>query len=263
MERSLDSLFHSSKACIPILEGRELGTDLHQNERLLSIHSTAGFLAKMHHELRKAHPEAGAPYWRVRSWGLSCWQPIYLALICVYHLKQVPNTLSHLHQSQQGAYIAGYALPDRTLEQKKSIWFTGNHLSLIVHAATQLKGLFDVLKSEHLKQFGGNNVLYQALLADQFMTSLLVAQKIALEHFHERPTILENKHTIIEEFTLWANALDLPLTPRERLHHDDTALTFTRRTCCLHFRRHDGGLCAECPRLKKNKANKDQDVQAH
>jgi len=258
MENPLEHLFETSKACISVLQGRELDTDLITNESLLSIHSTEGFLANLHRELNKAHPEAGVPYWRVRSWGLSCWQPIYLALICVYHLKLVPNSLSRLHQNQQAAYIVGYALPNEVNDEN---WFSGDHQQLVEFAAAQLKTLFNALQEEHLKQFGGRQVLYQALLADQFMTSMLVAQQMAFHDVEEKLSIHENERAIKEEYTLWANVLGLPLTPIERMHHEKSVLTFTRRSCCLHYRRDDGELCAECPRHKKNKANKEQDVR--
>lgn len=250
MGTPLEHLFEKSKACISVMEGRKLDTASLTNESLLSMHSTEGFLANMHQALSKAHPEAGAPYWRVRSWGLSCWQPIYLALICVYHLQLVPKSLSRLHQNQQGAYIAGYALPNG---EHQADWLSGEHNQLIKHAAAQLKALFDAFQDEHIKQFGGRKVLYQALLADQFMMSMLVAQQIAFHDVEEKPSIEENERAIKEEYTLWAKALDLPLTPIEQMHHENAALTFTRRSCCLHFRRDDGDLCAECPRLKKNK----------
>lgn len=235
MERHLHSLFLESKQYLAHLEGVELDTGLEEDRSLLSAACAEPFLANLHLHLQEAHPEAGAPYWRVRSWGLSCWQPIFLALICVYHLKRIPNSLGRLHQIRQQAYVAGYALPDGE-------WLSGEHDVLVQHTAEQLKPLFDALQTAHLNQFGGRQALYKALLADQIMATMVKAA--------------ETDATLIDiqnEYTLWARHLDLPTDILKRLKQDTGKVSFTRRTCCLHFRRDDGELCADCPRGHKAK----------
>lgn len=235
MERPLDRLFLESKQYLAPLQGSELDINLEEDHSLLSAACAEPFLANLHLELNKAHPEAGAPYWRVRSWGLSCWQPIYLALICVYHLKGIPKNLGQLHQKQQQAYVAGYALADGE-------WFSGDHEALVQHTARQLKALFDALQTAHLKQFGGREALYQGLLADQIMMVMVAAAK--------PPATLAD---IQKEYRLWAKHLDLPTDPLKRLNQGPEEITFLRRSCCLHFRRNDGELCSNCPRASKSK----------
>lgn len=250
MERHLHRLFSESKQYLAPLQGIELDTGLKEDQSLLSAACAEPFLANLHLSLQGAHPETGAPYWRVRSWGLSCWQPIYLALICVYRLKLIPNNLDQLHQMQQQSYVAGYALPDDE-------WLSGEHEVLVQHTAVQLKTLFDALQTAHLNQFGGRQVLYQALLADQIMMTMVTAS--------ETDTTLSD---IQNEYRLWAKYLDLPTDILKHLKQDTGTVTFTRRTCCLHFHRDDGELCTDCPRgfkakqssAKHKKTNKESHV---
>ena len=238
MRKHLSRLFLESKQYLAPLQGVELDAGLEEDPSLLSAACAEPFLANLHFTLQKAHPEAGAPYWRIRSWGLSCWQPIYLALICVYHLKRIPNSLGRLHQTQQQAYVAGYALPDGE-------WLAGEHEALVKHTAEQLKTLFDALQTAHLNQFGGRQALYQALLADQIITTMVTAVGASASLFD-----------IQNEYQLWARYLDLPTDILNRLKQDTGKIIFTRRTCCLHFRRDDGELCADCPRGHKAKQSK-------
>ena len=235
MERHLEHLFIDSKEFLDSLQGRELDTHLTGSPTLLSPASAQPCLNNLHIELSKAYPEAGMPYWRIRSWELSCWQPIYLALICVYHIKHVPSTLHQIHQDQKQDYISGYALSDGD-------WFTGEHEALVQYAAQQIKTLFDALQTTHLNLFGGRKVLYQAILADLFMGAMVNAGQA-----------FATKEAIESEYLLWAKPLKLPTNCSKNIIQDTDKLTFNRRTCCLHFRRDDGNLCNNCPRLQKEK----------
>ena len=141
--------------------------------------------------------------------------------------------------------MAGYALPDGE-------WLAGEHEALVQHTAEQLKTLFDALQTAHLNQFGGRQALYQALLADQIMTTMVTAVGAPASLFD-----------IQNEYQLWARYLDLPTDILNRLKQDTGKIIFTRRTCCLHFRRDDGELCADCPRghkAKQEKKNKESHV---
>ena len=235
MKGHLEHLFSDSKEFLGLLQGRELETHLTESPMLLSSASAQPCLNNLRIALNKAYPEAGMPYWRIRSWELSCWQPVYLALICVYHIKHVPSTLSQIHQDQKQDYISGYAMFDGD-------WFSGEHEALVQYATQQLKTLFDALQAAHLDVFGGREVLYQAILADLLMASMINAGQA-----------FATKEAIESEFLLWAKWLELPTTPSKNIIKGTDKLTFNRRTCCLHFRRDDGDLCDNCPRLKKEK----------
>jgi siderophore ferric iron reductase len=234
MERLLDRLFLESKGYLSPLEGKELDKKSEASDNLLSIASSEPFLRNLHLALQEAHPEAGAPYWRIRSWGLSCWQPIYLALICVYRLGKTPTNLSSLHQYQHASYIAGYALPDGD-------WYEAEHHQLVAFTAQQLRLLFNAFEANHVALFGGRPALYKALLADQIMMTVVSADPNA--------SLDEMRH----EYSLWAQHLNLPLTPLNRLQQEPKSISFIRRTCCLHYRLDNGELCANCPRHHKEK----------
>ncbi|REG83857.1 siderophore ferric iron reductase [Marinomonas pollencensis] len=234
-ENPLDLLVHTAVSFIPILEGDILFTPEDNAILSLSAGEPEKSLTILHSTLKQAHPEAGAPYWRVRCWGLVCWQPLYLALICVYQLKSVPLNLQHLVQRQQNTMVAGYQLAPGQ-------WQTGAQGDLIQMVCQSLSIMFKTLQDAHLALFGGKPVLYQTLLADQLLASLLVAGKLLPEC---------DEAAMTTDFRHWAEALKLPLTPLKGLQVSaDQTTQFVRQSCCLHFRRDDGALCSDCPRQK-------------
>ncbi|GAB3487189.1 siderophore ferric iron reductase [Marinomonas epiphytica] len=236
MEQPIEQLFLESKALLPALEGWQLASSQEGDEQLLSVASYKPSLQRLHQRLKEAHPETGAPYWRVRSWGLTCWQPIYIALICVYHLGATPSSLSRLHQRQQGNYIAGYALPDGE-------WYQADHHKLIAYTAKHLAILFNTFSQAHIELFGGNQPLYQHLLADQIMDVVVRAASHG------------NQQQIIQEYNIWAQNLALPNVQEIQLQRTNQGIGFKRKSCCLHYRRVDGDVCANCPLTKKKTNN--------
>ena len=247
MTSPLIRLFNTATSYIPILEGQAPAELTDKAPAALSVNSPEQALRKLHNALQEAHPEAGAPYWRVRCWGLVCWQPIYLALICVYQLKSVPLNLQALTQNQQATMVAGYQLPDGE-------WQEGDKEDLIAAICQQLGVFFTELEEVHRDLFGGRSVLYQTLLADQLLASLIVAGQLFSEF---------NAAEISAEFQRWAKALKLPLTPLKGFQNNTPAKPiFVRQTCCLHFRRSDGELCSNCPRLQAKQARENKKTPA-
>jgi siderophore ferric iron reductase len=239
MERLIDRLFNTARFYIAALDGQEGFSHEKQNTTNLSAKEPEQVLRVLHAILQEAHPETGAPYWRIRCWGLACWQPIYLAMICVYQLKAIPLHLQDLEQKQQGEMIAGYRLLD-------GIWQEGNHETLVKTVCEQLNIIFTSFETAHIDAFGGQPALYKGLLADQLMSALIAVRNLLPN---------EQKHNLEKDFRLWANAMNLPLKPLEGLSLDTTeAPVFVRHTCCLHFRRDGGELCSNCPRLHNRKA---------
>jgi siderophore ferric iron reductase len=239
MERQLDRLFKIAKSYIAVLDGQE--SDSQQDKPsipYLSVKEPDSALMTLHQTLQEAHPETGAPYWRIRCWGLVCWQPIYLAMICVYQLKAVPLHLQEIEQKQSGEMVAGYFLPD-------GIWQEGSHETLIKTASEQLNIIFQLFETAHVDAFGGRPALYQGLLADQLMSALIAISNLLPD---------EQNHNLETDFRLWAQAMNLPLKPLAGLSMQDTETPiFVRHTCCLHFRRDGGELCSNCPRLHTKK----------
>ncbi|MCW4630297.1 MULTISPECIES: siderophore ferric iron reductase [Marinomonas] len=247
MERLIDRLFNTARSYIAVLDGQESLSNEKPSTTSLSATHPEPALRFLHKTLQEAHPETGAPYWRIRCWGLVCWQPIYLAMICVYQLKAIPLHLQNLEQKQQGEMVAGYCLPD-------GIWQEGNHETLIKTACEQLSILFQSLENAHVEAFGGQPALYKGLLADQLMSALIAIENILPD---------EQKYDLEGDFRLWAQAMNLPLKPLKGLSLQ-TAKTpvFVRHTCCLHFRREGGELCANCPRLHTKSAKQKQQCSA-
>jgi len=240
MERPLDRLFKIAKSYITVLDGQESDTQ-HDKPSIpyLSENESQPALRALHQILQEVHPETGAPYWRIRCWGLACWQPIYLAMICVYQLKAVPLRLQEIEQKQSGEMVCGYLLPN-------GAWKEGNHETLIQTASEQLNALFTAFQHAHVAYFGGRPALYQGLLADQLMSALIAIGSLLPDG---------HKNSLKDDFRLWASAMNLPLKTLEGLKKQETEqTTFVRHTCCLHFRRDGGELCSNCPRLHTKKS---------
>ena len=247
MERLIDRLFNTARSYIAVLDGQESLSNEKPSTTSLSATNPEPALRVLHKTLQEAHPETGAPYWRIRCWGLVCWQPIYLAIICVYQLKAIPLHLQNLEQKQQGEMVAGYCLPD-------GIWQEGNHETLIKTACEQLSILFQSLENAHVEAFGGQPALYKGLLADQLMSALIAIKNILPD---------EQKYDLEGDFRLWAQAMNLPLKPLKGLSlQTDKTPVFVRHTCCLHFRREGGELCSNCPRLLTKSAKQKQKCSA-
>lgn len=243
MERLIDRLFNTARSFIAVLDGQEGVSDEKQSVTWLSAKNPEHALLVLHNTLREAHPETGAPYWRIRCWGLACWQPIYLAMICVYQLKAVPLRLQDIEQKQSGEMVAGYFLPD-------GIWQEGSHETLIKTASEQLNIMFQSFETAHVDAFGGRPALYQGLLADQLMSALIAINNLLPD---------EQKYNLETDFQLWAQEMNLPLKPLAGLSQQETETpVFVRHTCCLHFRRDGGELCTNCPRLHTKNAKQKQ-----
>ncbi|WP_191601726.1 siderophore ferric iron reductase [Marinomonas algicola] len=234
MTKPLEQLFQLAHAFSAPLKGKEWreGDAL---EEFLACHASGTVLSKLHQSLQETHPEAGSPYWRVRAWELSWWQPISLAMMCVYHLQMVPDTLTTIRQYQQHNYIAGYALKDGT-------WLTSNRESRIQSAASQLATVFDGFLPEHSLEFKGKTRLYKALLADLVMAYLSTATRSLTRY---------DVQSIKHDYLLWADSLLLPHDPITKIEQQGDQLVFIRKTCCLAFRCANKAFCSNCPKHKK------------
>jgi len=233
MTTPLEQLFEGAQAFYGPLKGKEWQEE-HSNE-YFSCHSASNALNKLNLGLQAVHPEAKEPYWRVRAWELSWWQPVSLAMICVYHLKMVPDSLSSIRQYQHHNYIAGYALQDGS-------WITSTIECRIQSASSQLAHTFDALVAAHINEFKGKIPLYKALLADLVMSYLTQATKNVAGY---------NVQKIRQDYKMWADFLLLPHDPITKIEQQGNQIVFTRKTCCLAFRCTKSTFCSNCPKHKK------------
>lgn len=192
-------------------------------------------LAALYDLLQRRYPEAGPHYWRVHSWNQLIWQPIYLSLIAV-HLGHRAPVLPGMGQSLRDDLVSGYCLPaHRPL--------AGTPEQLIDFCAGQLKRLL----AQQLDELGGlfnfSSKLAYLLVQDCLRGALLFVEQ-PLQPGHQRLRALER---------LWLNGLALDTGSGLLLQaqgNGEQVMAVQRRTCCQYFRRADGELCGNCPRLR-------------
>lgn len=195
-------------------------------------------LETLYNQLASQHPEAGAAYWRTRLWSLVCWQPLSIAFLAIYGLQWLPAKLGQIKQYCQlsKGEILGFAFADTTQ-------ITGSTTTLIPQAASQLRPMFQHLLTD-INLFCTLQIHNaERLLADQVI-ELLVLLANHQQQVTPAQAMVEIEH--------WLTALQLPEQALNNLTCDDSRqLQFIRRTCCLDFRRHNGKLCDNCPKVPR------------
>ncbi|MGY3856697.1 siderophore ferric iron reductase [Aeromonas intestinalis] len=191
----------------------------------------------LHDHWRQAHPEAGPAYWLTRSWGMLCWQSIYLAMVAVYRTGTVP-ALDRLGQGYQAGVVSGFSLPVGPM-------ITGEREVLIAAAGQRLRThwqqLFELLAGVQRLRPG----FIRPLLADDLLAALVRVPDFFGEVAHEE---------VAREAPLWLAACGLPsdhLAGWRSLQASpvvEGAPAYVRQRCCLHYKRRDGELCGNCPR---------------
>jgi len=194
-------------------------------------------LRQLYDSLRQQYPEAGKPYWMTRGWTLVCWQPLYLALLSVYGLQQIPASLDRLSQQLSPGLVAGFHLPPASL-------IHATHHDLLDQSTALLRSLLDELASQFCDANGPPLRQSQRLLADQ-----LLAIMVRLQALKPDLSLSQLRH----EAGHWLDGLQLPVDGIQRLqlHPEGDGLIYWRHGCCMHYRRDDGELCDNCPRLSR------------
>lgn len=250
-------LFALTEQFIPIMKGE---LDLHScseqspatriaesgpHPYIVAGDPTAGMhLQALYQYWERAHPEAGHPYWLTRSWLMCIWQPVYLAMFSVYVLKAVPNLQSLTQHYTQGV-VAGYRLTPDDLTQ-------GDDTHLIQVACEHLA----VLVEQFLIQFNTFTRLRPGFTRPLLADSVLEALAGLANHFPDAaPADLQaHARQWLAALALASRHLD-SLIPVEQ-SQANPAWQVARISCCMHYRRHDGKLCANCPRAKTPEAKK-------
>lgn len=225
-------LFHYAEQLTPYLKGK-IGAADHQH--ISAAHGDPELLNALYLHWKKAHPEAGMPYWLTRSWTMLAWQPLYIAFISVYALNSVPP-MSKMALDYKEGVVAGFHLCGDN-------WFTGERSALIKYACTELAIILDGLQSQFNQFQRMRPGLTRPLIADAVLEALVQRQALLAEH--ELST-----NDIQEQAQLWFDHLGLPKSHLQALKHNSQTgyWELHRISCCMHYRRHDGTLCDNCPR---------------
>ena len=187
---------------------------------------------------QQQHPEAGHIYWLTRSWSMLSWQPIYLSLLSVYGIQAAPslhNLGQTLHLAQ--GLVAGFSLASDPVKR-------GSPAMLIPIVADELWRLLSQLQQQFNQVIRLRPGFVKALLADDLVTYALKVQHLRSDLSHR---------DIIEQISIWHRALRLPAitTCDFFVAQGSQTLDFMRTSCCMHYRRHDGDYCANCPKADK------------
>lgn len=230
-----DALFAAAAGLIPSLKGRLAG----ESPALLMAppHGAPNEVAAaLHGHWQQTHPEAGAAYWLTRSWGMLCWQSIYLAMVAVYRVGAVP-ALDRMGQGYQEGLVSGFSLPAEPMikgEVKTLIKVAGERLQAHWQELFALLGEVQRLRPGFVRP----------LLADDLLAALVRVP----DFFGEISPEVVQAHA-----PLWLAACGLPAghlagwRPAS-LPRDEAFPGYVRQRCCLHYRRGDGELCGNCPR---------------
>ncbi len=220
-------LFSISEQLNPALRGH---TEASQRFAISHVHTPVSSLRTLYHYWQEHFPEAGRSYWSVRSWELLIWQPVLLAVIAVYGLAAIPP-LRQMTQALDNGIVAGYALP-------AGCWFQGSQAQLIARAGGELRALISSLLVQLQQVATLRPGLANDLFSDQLISALARVPAIS-----GQVTEADIRH----QLPLWLDATEL--APRGI--QLDKQLQITRMSCCLHYRRHDGERCTNCPRPAK------------
>ncbi|WP_111497110.1 siderophore ferric iron reductase [Marinobacter bohaiensis] len=229
----LDHFYALTARVYPALAG---GTVISDEQCICAEQDNSAVIQRLYDTLQNAHPEAGMPYWSVRTWSLLVWQPVFLTVLGVHGAGVVPPLLQ-MRQKLGHGFVAGYDLPE-------DAWYAGAEDHLVEVGARTLRELCDTLLAE----------LREITLLKPLSAMRLVADSVlaAISRLHEiRPDIDQQRQ--LKLAWTWLRAMGLEgqsaLMPLP-LPDGRTPLALDRKGCCMHYRRHDGDLCATCPKQK-------------
>lgn len=176
------------------------------------------------------------PYWSIRCWSLMIWQPVVLTLIGVHGAAKLPP-LDELRQKVGREMVAGFRLPETD-------WQGGSQADLIQRGGAVLRWLCDELLAELREITRIKPLSAMRLVADSLLAGINRLVEL-------RPELTQTDQLALADAWLAATGLDdqsalMPLP----LPDGRTPLVLDRKGCCMHYRRHDGDLCASCPKQK-------------
>ncbi|MFT6990363.1 MAG: siderophore ferric iron reductase [Paraglaciecola sp.] len=209
-------------------------------------------IAAVYQDLQALYPDAGVAYFRARTWALLCWQPIYLALISIYGLKALPQGLTCLAQKRLPGLVCGFNLPAMEFIQD-------DRSRLIEQASRQIQVLTDELANQFIDVSHARKAILERLLTDTFLETFLHVYPL-----FETSDVVNIRH----EAAQWISGFGFDARSSNRANNKTcsdnsrivkagaTAFQVKRISCCMHYRRDDGELCANCPKLIELEARK-------
>ncbi|HGY1013309.1 TPA: siderophore ferric iron reductase [Aeromonas salmonicida subsp. smithia] len=231
------ALFAVAAGVIPSLKGRLTGVGDRPHLLAAPPHSTpAEVAAALYDHWRLAHPEAGPAYWLTRSWGMLCWQSLYLTMAAVYRLGAVP-AVDRMGQDYQDGVVSGFTLPaDPMIKGDVSLLIkvAGERLQAHWQALFALLGGVQRLRPGFVRPLLADDLLAALVRVPDFFTH--VSREQVSEH---APRWLAACGLPAEHLAGWRPASILA---------DTLSPGYVRQRCCLHYKRRDGELCANCPR---------------
>ncbi|ABC28260.1 conserved hypothetical protein [Hahella chejuensis KCTC 2396] len=229
----LDALLQAAALAHPALAG-EISAD---NAGLIGAQTdNHDILTQLHEYWRAACPEAGRPYWAVRSWTMLIWQPTFIAVAAV-HGVGVAAPLSTLGQKYAQGIVAGFRIPPVALRPAPVPL-------LIERSGAELAQLCEALLAQLNRIAKVKPLIAMRLVADSLLSALARLSLL---------TPAPSNEDIQQWAQAWLRAMNLcgysSLTPVP-LSNGRLQLTLDRKACCLHYLRQDGELCASCPKQK-------------
>lgn len=235
-----EHLFEHSQQVTPLLHGALTPLDdIGSDSPFIHIdRSSSESIHELYQSLKTSHPEAGAAYWLTRTWGMLCWQPIYVAFISIYSCEGLPK-LSSIGQEVQPNFVSGYHFHSEEFYQ-------GTQQELIEHAGKELNTLFEYFRQEMGLWTRIRPGFTNHLFADGVLGCLIRLSQFAPD--------LPGDY-LIDQARQWLKACDLPEKLMSSLKYDQASkqLAFVRTSCCLVYKCDGRELCEDCPRHPNNK----------
>jgi len=185
-------------------------------------------------DLEKSNPDAGHSYFKARTWHLLCWQPIYIAFISIYGLKQLPDFTCFKQQRQHNA-IVGFTFHSDKIAN-------GQAEQLIPLAASQLAPLLEHYRTQ-LDSLQRCRPGYSGrFIADLILGNLLKVKNLVPDF---------SDQDVLKHAQLWIKAMGLPEKLLKSLKvKDGQTIDFVRTSCCLAYKV-NSKLCSTCPKAHK------------
>ncbi|TEW54656.1 siderophore ferric iron reductase [Psychromonas sp. RZ22] len=247
-KQNLTPILDLCRHAIPYLDGKfesDEMTLINNTSDINELESSADWLIgndrdrltiqALRNDLEGEFPKAGHAYFIARSWQLLCWQPINIAFISIYGLKQLPDFSSFKQQRQHNS-IFGFTFKSNAIA-------TGEVEQLIPLASAQLQPLFEHYRVQLDSLWRCRPGYVQRFIVDWILSNLLKVRHLLPEF---------NDQNILDHARLWVKGMGLPEKhiKSSLVIKEQSPISHIRSSCCLAYKVNDR-LCSNCPKLHK------------